>query len=64
MEQLEISKMSKERFVFTTTLEEVKTLKGHHADLIITDWPHYLWNRVIMYDRKQRLKAKYHGKNS
>lgn len=35
-------------------------LRGMHADLIITDWPIERWNRVIMFDRRKRLKRKYY----
>lgn len=34
-------------------------LRGQHPNIIFTDWPHHLWNRVIIQNRKQRLKKKY-----
>lgn len=40
-------------------ISSITELKGMHADLIISDFPITKWNRVILADRKQRLKRKH-----
>ena len=42
-----------------TEIPPITELKGFHADLIISDFPVSKWNRVRMFDRKQRLKNKH-----